>query len=435
MTIKDSYEFTPDCHKITYKHRTILGNRRTGEWLKLSEECMNILEHGINNRMSPSKLLDCLHDYDDRIYFQRIFDQLENIGLIRSTSYDTSVRRTFTHIYFALTNKCNLFCNHCCYNAKYAASSDPITHYMTTDEALQTIDKIIAAHPQVITFSGGEPMMRDDFFQLLLYTSEHYNGRINISTNGTLISPDNVDLLSKHVDSFDISIDGIDDESCERLRGPGVFERVMTSIALLQSRGVKQISLSMVLMDHNKHLETPFRDLNLRMGTRAVVRRFTPIGRGKVYQKRGETVKIQLPDLRQITNEKAKRYRDTSKFCNCGAGEKMILIDHDGAIYPCGLMITKELKLAQIQELEQIEDMFSSANNKIGSGQQALKDLQPQNFSKCKDCKVNFFCWHCLHHVEQLKGDEARFTERCNAQKSLLYRLIWDEVREANTHC
>ncbi len=48
-----------------------------------------------------------------------------------------------------------------------------------------------------IMLSGGEPMVRSDFFEILTYLKSIYKGNIIVSTNATLINKNNVELLIK----------------------------------------------------------------------------------------------------------------------------------------------------------------------------------------------------------------------------------------------
>lgn len=119
----------------------------------------------------------------------------------------------------------------------------------------------------MITLSGGEPLLRGDFKELLKYLKNNYNGHIGISTNGTLITNSNAELLVKYADQIDISVDGVDEETCSIVRGKGVFEKVIKSIKILQDKGFSNISLSMVFSDKNEYLEPSFLELNKKLGT------------------------------------------------------------------------------------------------------------------------------------------------------------------------
>lgn len=109
-----------------------------------------------------------------------------------------------------------------------------------------------------LVFSGGEPMVRSDFWEILDYTRKNYKGKIDIATNATLINEANVDRLIANVNRLDISIDGIDEDSCSEIRGKGVFNKVIRSINLLKERGFDEIYLSMVISDYNKELKKVF---------------------------------------------------------------------------------------------------------------------------------------------------------------------------------
>ena len=72
------------------------------------------------------------------------------------------------------TNKCNLKCSHC-----YRDSGKESQGELNTEEAKQLIDEIAKANFKIMIFSGGEPFMRDDIFELINHASK---ARIKTST-------------------------------------------------------------------------------------------------------------------------------------------------------------------------------------------------------------------------------------------------------------
>ena len=66
-------------------------------------------------------------------------------------------------------------------------------------------------------------------------------------SNGLLISNKNVDEIIRIFDAIDLSLDGYDEESCSKIRGKGVFTKVISVVNLLIEKGFKSnnISLSM----------------------------------------------------------------------------------------------------------------------------------------------------------------------------------------------
>lgn len=53
--------------------------------------------------------------------------------------------------------------------------------------------------------------------------------------------------------------------------------------------------------------------------------------------------------------------------------------------------------------------------------------LEPNKIEKCKDCKVNFFCWGCLQEADMLAGDPELIQKRCDLKFEHLKNIIWAE--------
>ena len=124
------------------------------------------------------------------------------------------------------TRKCNLKCQHCYSNSKFQNYDGELN----TEEAITLIEELGRFHVPVILFSGGEPLIRDDFF--ILAEAARKNGiRATLSTNGTLITPE---LAQKIKDAgvgyVGISVDGME-ETNDRFRGvKGAFQKAVEGI-------------------------------------------------------------------------------------------------------------------------------------------------------------------------------------------------------------
>ena len=133
------------------------------------------------------------------------------------------------------TRSCNLRCVHC-----YSQSQNE--HYegeMTTDEGKRLIDSLARFGAPVILFSGGEPLMRKDLFDLIQHATNS-GLRAVISTNGTLISPEVAARLKDFNLSYvGVSIDGTEEVN-DRFRGvEGAFARAIAGIRNCQAAGLK----------------------------------------------------------------------------------------------------------------------------------------------------------------------------------------------------
>lgn len=102
------------------------------------------------------------------------------------------------------TKTCNLSCVHCYARSEAIKYKDELTHA----EGLSLIDQLADFNVPVILFSGGEPLLRPDFFELANYAASK-GIRPTISTNGTCITQDVAKKLKEvGVGYVGISLDG-----------------------------------------------------------------------------------------------------------------------------------------------------------------------------------------------------------------------------------
>jgi len=103
-----------------------------------------------------------------------------------------------------MTRACNLACRHCYAGAEKAGEGDELT----TAEGYRFIDDLADFKVPVLLFSGGEPLMREDFFSLAAHARQR-GIRVTVSTNGTLITPETARRLKETgVGYVGISLDG-----------------------------------------------------------------------------------------------------------------------------------------------------------------------------------------------------------------------------------
>jgi 12,18-didecarboxysiroheme deacetylase len=145
-----------------------------------------------------------------------------------------------------MTKACNLRCIHCYYTAK----SQPDPDELTTAEAKSLIDDLAQFGVPVFLFSGGEPLMREDLFELGAYAVEQ-GLRAVISTNGTLISHEAAKKIKEAGFSYvGVSLDGIG-ETNDRFRGKqGAFEEALQGIRNCTEAGIR-VGLRLTLNKHS----------------------------------------------------------------------------------------------------------------------------------------------------------------------------------------
>ena len=124
------------------------------------------------------------------------------------------------------TRTCNLKCRHC----YMSSDAKKYANELTTEEAKQFIDDLADFKVPVLLFSGGEPLIRPDFFELADYAAKK-GVRPTLSTNGTLITPEVARKIKDiGVGYVGISLDGLREVN-DAFRGKkGAFEAAMNGI-------------------------------------------------------------------------------------------------------------------------------------------------------------------------------------------------------------
>jgi putative heme d1 biosynthesis radical SAM protein NirJ1 len=133
------------------------------------------------------------------------------------------------------TRTCNLKCIHC-----YADSNNQIYRgELKTQEAKYFINDLSQFKVPVLLLSGGEPLLREDLFELIDYANNR-NIRTTLSTNGTLIDEETAHRIKQHGISYvGISLDGIGSSHDAFRRSKGSFDKALNGIRNCRQAGQK----------------------------------------------------------------------------------------------------------------------------------------------------------------------------------------------------
>jgi radical SAM protein with 4Fe4S-binding SPASM domain len=181
-------------------------------------------------------------------------------------------------IVWNFTNRCNLNCLHC------HQDSSPTSPYpeLTTSQAFEVIDNMGDAGVAILTFSGGEPLLRKDIYDAVKRAND--NGMLcTIASNGTLITPEVAkELAEAGIRRVEIGLDGARAETHDFLRNKhGSFEATVEGIRNCAAVGFDELATTMTL--HSKNINELEETMNLaeNLGaTRFYLNRLIPAGRG-----------------------------------------------------------------------------------------------------------------------------------------------------------
>jgi len=221
------------------------------------------------------------------------------------------------------TRRCNLKCVHCYIDAEAGLQ----TGELTTGEAKEMIADLARFKAPVLLFSGGEPLLREDLFELGACAAGQ-GIRAVISSNGVLIHPDTAEQIKKAGFSYvGISIDGIADNN-DRFRGRrGAFQEALQGIRNCRAVGVR-VGLRFTMNRHNlSDLPAIFDLLEEEQIPRACFYHLVYAGRGS----RMKEEDLSLEESRQAVD---LIFQKAMEFHARGLGIEILTVDnHSDGVY------------------------------------------------------------------------------------------------------
>ena len=367
------------------------------------------------------------------------------------------VRKPFTPgspllVVWDYTYKCNLKCKHC-----YSSAGNPHTNEMNTQQALETVKKLAEADVASIAFSGGEPLMRKDIYQVLK-AARDYGIYIAIATNGTLITREVARKLRESgVKYVQISLDGAKPETHDSFRGlNGAFRKTIQGIENCIKEGLF-VEVATTITKKNYSEVRGIIELCKKLGVPWLMAyNFIPTGRGReivkldlepaereklltefielTYNQNEITLLSTAPQYARISLQiaeeaESKKVIMPTHFCNipatseimkiadfiggCGAGRMYCAIEPDGSIQPCVFL---PIKVGNILK-DNLEELWD--NNKV------LNDLRDREKLKgaCKTCRYKYVCGGCRARAYAYFGDYLAPDPGC-----ILNEAYWREI-------
>lgn len=398
---------------------TLLGNIDNGLCLFVSTECIKIIESAMINKMTYGELLSNIKDDESRNYMKKLFDKLHDFGMLGQPEHVISIDEIALSI--DITNLCNLHCKHCCVSA-----GDGLRGRDLPFEKLKVLcQKIAILNPKRITISGGEPLIRDDFKDISANIRKFYKGELSLMTNAILIDDSLAEFISKHYDSVDVSIDGIDELTCSSIRGEGVFEKVIKGITILQKYQCKIVG-SMVLTKKTEKYQREFLDLcEKKLKIHGIVRGLDILGRGVENCSELECTETRVHDWSKIENYfRIKRlYKLQPKIFACQGAKREFQIDHRGEIFPCPEFMESNYSLGNILNIDNLKDYFETRKYMKSEGYQNFIRFHPYNLRQCGSCEQQLLCFGCAGTVKKYLESSAQ--ETFCADNKRYYQMYW----------
>jgi heme b synthase len=332
-------------------------------------------------------------------------------------------------IAWEITGRCNLRCVHC----RASANLEPDPEELTTEEIQATLDNIATfAHP-ILILTGGEPLLREDVFEIASHATER-GLRVVLGTNGTLLTPQIARrLLASGVKRVAISIDCAYSEEHDGFRGvPGAFEEAMRGIEACKEVGLPfQINTTVT----RRNLRDLPRISEMAVDLGAVAHHIfllVPTGRGKVIEEeeippeeyegvlnwmydvqkaalegKGGGIKMKAtcaPHYVRVIQERSReegidvtRGREglDAMSSGCLGGTGFCFISRKGEVHPCGYLPVEagNLRERSFREIWESSPLF-----------QDLRDRRKLK-GKCGHCEYKVTCGGCRARAYAQSGD------------------------------
>ena len=315
---------------------------------------------------------------------------------------DKRVKPRSFHLQWHITERCNFKCKHC-YTEGDMKELDIRELFMVLEQYIGLIrtwelDKNKGIRK--LSISGGEPLLRRDFFRLLdeIHSNREMFSSVGVMSNGSTIN-DSVAKRLKDlgISGVQISIDGLE-ENNDKIRGKGSFKKALNGIDKLVDNELP-VGVSMTIHKGNVNDVEGLISLCNSIGVKSLgVSRLVPIGRGKDTRMLEplETKKFyeKIMELKRKWKDKgvylSTHCSDSLWFLEdknhethgCSAGYDSFSILPNGDVVPCRRF---PVKVGNVLEKSLIDIWYTS---------DFLWKLRNKgNISFCKNCKLFDKCF------------------------------------------
>ena len=291
----------------------------------------------------------------------------------------------------------------------------------------------------LILFTGGEPLMREDIWDLALHAKSR-GLKMALSTNGTLITREVATRIKEcGIEYAGISLDGARAETHDRFRNlPGAFDKTIAAFAACRQAGLR-CGVRITLTKENCHELEEIVDLALSLGaSRFCLYWLVPTGRGIDSYSRLQLDKNEVTDALSLLYRKAKETDpatmefltvDAPQDCihllasmekdrsddladartlleslkgGCSAGTRVANIDAQGNIFPCQFARSPEFLVGNIRS-QSFSELWNDSHNPVLA---RFREKQARFKGRCRTCSHRDLCGGgCRVRAHAVEGD------------------------------
>ena len=323
-----------------------------------------------------------------------------------------------------ITARCNNNCRHCYINLR-EDDTKAKENELNRNRINEIADEAISLGALWCLLTGGEPLLREDFFDIFLSLKK--KGLIvSINTNATLITEEHVKFLKKYPPrDIEVTVYGVTEKAYEKVtRTPGSFKKFQKGLDLLLKNGIKVRLKAMALRSNLYELSEIARFCE--ENTKDFFR-FDPFInlRHDGNKKRNEEIlseRLTPEEIVALERSDPKRFKSLENNCDelifdgsnsqicehlfrCGAGNGNCVISYDGFFRLCYSLWHPEcvydLKKGSLAEA--YEKFVPDVRNRESKRKKFLKN--------CRNCRIINLCMWCPANAHLETGELDEFVE------------------------
>ncbi|HZD43202.1 MAG TPA: radical SAM protein [Methanomicrobiales archaeon] len=330
-------------------------------------------------------------------------------------------RRRGPVIFWNITARCNLACKHCYQKSGPGLSAES---ELKREEALRLIEDLASIRVPVLLISGGEPLLREDFWDLAGH-ARSMGINTALSTNGTLVTGDIAQRIKDAgIDYVGVSLDGATEKTHDALRGvAGSYRRSVAALENCVRTGLPCGVRVTATRDNWREIPALI-DLSHRIGIqRFCVYWLVPSGRGRdihtaqqvdskavtfildtLYRAARDTdpeemefLTVDAPQdavyfLERLREDDPGRYPDAEATlrltAGCSAGNRVANIDPFGNVYPCQFAQMQEFLIGNVKDRSFLE-IWNDPSNPVLT---VFRHMEQSVNGTCGSCSSREIC-------------------------------------------
>lgn len=321
-------------------------------------------------------------------------------------------------LFWESTVRCNLACVHC-----RRVETVDTGEELTTGEFKHVLDSAATMGRPIIVFSGGEPLLRDDWEALAEYGAA-LGLPTALATNGTMIDDDLAGrIAAARFHRVSVSLDGADAETHDLFRGvSGSFQRALDGIGALRTNSVP-VQINCTIAGHNVHQVEAVYALAESLGVVAFhLFLLVPVGCGAAIADSHQLEPLKYEQVLAWVRDHQDGPLELKATCaphyyrlaaqggldaggsrGCLCGLSVVFVSHTGQVFPCGYL---PVNCGSVRE-QPLADIWQ--------GSKVFADLR--DFSKlegkCGRCRYKGICGGCRARAFAEAGDYLAAEPSC----------------------